>query len=88
MTYAQILFAASHICSVCRKASKFKCFCCPTAVCGRCIYAAEFAVVKGNKGLCCDCTKLALLIEENANVDSDGVRLFSIMCYMQQEKEK
>ena len=31
---------------------------------------------KGNKGFCTHCSKLAFLIEENADVDSDGVRLF------------
>ncbi|RDX73550.1 hypothetical protein CR513_46825, partial [Mucuna pruriens] len=62
----------SHFCSLCRKASKFKCFCCPKAVCGNCIYNAEFATVKGNRGFCSHCSKLALLIEENADIDSDG----------------
>ncbi|XP_027334797.1 zinc finger CCCH domain-containing protein 19-like [Abrus precatorius] len=62
----------SHICFLCHKVSKFKCYCCPSAVCGSCIYVAEFATVKGNRGFCCHCSKLALLIEENADVDSDG----------------
>ncbi|KAK7301959.1 hypothetical protein RJT34_12836 [Clitoria ternatea] len=62
----------SHICVLCHKASKFKCFCCPNAVCGSCYYAADFATVKGNKGFCSHCSKLALLLEENADVDSDG----------------
>ncbi|KAK7290283.1 hypothetical protein RIF29_04586 [Crotalaria pallida] len=42
------------------------------AVCGNCFYNAEFVVVKGQKGFCSECLKLARLIEENANVDSDG----------------
>ncbi|KAK7305624.1 hypothetical protein VNO77_43530 [Canavalia gladiata] len=62
----------SHFCFLCHKASKFKCLCCPSAVCGSCIYVAEFANVKSGKGFCCHCSKLALLIEENADVDSDG----------------
>ncbi|KAJ1377157.1 Zinc finger, PHD-type, partial [Sesbania bispinosa] len=61
----------SHSCHICSKRSKFKCFCCPIAVCGSCKYV-EFAIVKGNKGFCRHCSKLAFLIEENADVDSDG----------------
>ncbi|XP_061360513.1 uncharacterized protein At5g08430-like [Gastrolobium bilobum] len=64
-----------HFCFLCRKAPKFKCFCCPTAVCGSCYYDAEVVFVKGNKGLCRHCSKLAFLIEENADVDSDGVKI-------------
>ncbi|TKY47341.1 125 kDa kinesin-related protein [Spatholobus suberectus] len=65
----------SHFCSLCHKASKFRCFCCPKAVCGNCIYDAEFATVKGLKGFCSHCSKLAHLIEENADVDSDGEKV-------------
>ncbi|KAH1226399.1 Uncharacterized protein GmHk_11G033064 [Glycine max] len=65
----------SHSCSLCRKPSKFKCFCCPKAVCGKCFSDAEFAIVKGNKGFCTHCSKLAFLIEENADVDSDGEKV-------------
>ncbi|XP_052115499.1 uncharacterized protein At5g08430 isoform X1 [Arachis duranensis] len=64
----------SHICSLCQKASKFRCFCCPNAVCGRCLCDAEFVVINGTKGLCHHCIKLAILIEENVDIDSDGVR--------------
>ncbi|XP_072069277.1 uncharacterized protein At5g08430 [Arachis hypogaea] len=62
----------SHICSLCQKASKFRCFCCPNAVCGRCLCDAEFVVINGKKGLCHHCIKLAILIEENVDIDSDG----------------
>ncbi|MED6137723.1 hypothetical protein PIB30_067587 [Stylosanthes scabra] len=62
----------SHICSLCNRASKFRCFCCPMAVCGRCLCDTEFAVVTRNKGLCHICLKLAILIEENVDIDSDG----------------
>ncbi|XP_043720656.1 uncharacterized protein LOC122668139 isoform X2 [Telopea speciosissima] len=61
-----------HICFICNKKSQFYCFCCPIAVCQPCIKAAEFAIVRGNKGFCNDCLKLALLIEQNEDVDSDG----------------
>ncbi|KAJ7967958.1 Zinc finger CCCH domain protein [Quillaja saponaria] len=64
-----------HSCFVCHKNSKFRCFCCPNAVCGRRICGDEFARIKGNKGLCNHCLKLALLIEENIDTDSDGDKI-------------
>ena len=64
-----------HYCLICRKNSRFQCFCCPNAVCLRCFKDALFAKVKGNKGFCNDCLKLALLEEEGMEVDSDGVRI-------------
>ncbi|KAL9320212.1 hypothetical protein ACSQ67_012051 [Phaseolus vulgaris] len=63
---------SSHFCFLCHKASKFKCFCCPKAICEKCIYDAEFVTVKGNKGFCSHCSKLAFLIEDDADNDSDG----------------
>ncbi|XP_058787778.1 uncharacterized protein At5g08430-like isoform X1 [Vicia villosa] len=65
----------SHYCCLCRRASKFMCFFCPTAVCGKCYYDADFATVKKNKGFCRHCSKLAVLIEKNADVDSDGDKI-------------
>ncbi|AES70866.2 zinc finger CCCH domain protein [Medicago truncatula] len=65
----------SHYCYLCGRASKFMCLCCPIAVCGRCFYDAEFATVKRNKGFCRHCSKLAFLIETNADVDSDGEKI-------------
>ncbi|XP_057434255.1 zinc finger CCCH domain-containing protein 19-like isoform X2 [Lotus japonicus] len=62
----------SHFCDRCRKTSQFRCLCCPSAVCGKCIYFGEFAIIKGKKGVCRHCSKLAFLIEGNADVDSDG----------------
>lgn len=51
------------------------CLCCPKAVCGNCYQGAVFANVKRNKGFCGHCSKLAFLIEENAEVDSDGEKI-------------
>ncbi|EXC33106.1 Zinc finger CCCH domain-containing protein 44 [Morus notabilis] len=62
-----------HSCFICQKASKFYCFCCPQAVCGRCLFDAEFVLIGGNKGFCQQCLSLALLIENGSNVDSNGV---------------
>jgi len=56
--------------------------CCPKAVCGNCYNDAEFATVKRNKGFCGHCSKLAYLIEENAEVDSDGVRYSFQSCLL------
>ncbi|AES70865.2 zinc finger CCCH domain protein [Medicago truncatula] len=65
----------SHFCYLCGRASKFRCFCCPIAVCGKCFYDAEFATVKTTKGFCRHCSKLAFLIETNADIDSDGEKI-------------
>ncbi|KAK4793270.1 hypothetical protein SAY86_023705 [Trapa natans] len=64
-----------HTCFVCCKSTKIYCLCCPNAVCGHCSSAAEFTQLKGNGGLCDECVKMILLIEENADYDSDGEKL-------------
>lgn len=64
-----------HTCLVCKKSSRYQCFCCPNAVCQRCYKDAAFARIRGNKGFCHDCLKLALLGEEGMDVDSDGEKV-------------
>ncbi|KAH9684792.1 hypothetical protein KPL70_013666 [Citrus sinensis] len=64
-----------HFCHVCGKASKFYCLCCPSAVCKTCLYDAQFAVVKRNKGFCNSCLELAWLIETNKDVKSVGCNI-------------
>ncbi|XP_022136877.1 uncharacterized protein At5g08430-like isoform X2 [Momordica charantia] len=45
------------------------------AVCGRCISISEFVHVRGYRGFCSHCLKLALLIENGEDVDSDGTKI-------------
>ncbi|WOL03621.1 hypothetical protein Cni_G12341 [Canna indica] len=64
-----------HSCSICQKASFFQCYCCPRSTCHNhsCLKDSEFVQVKKkSKGFCNLCLKLATLIEENVDVDSDG----------------
>ncbi|KAL5789343.1 hypothetical protein ACOSQ2_004231 [Xanthoceras sorbifolium] len=64
-----------HYCFHCNKATKFYCFCCPFAVCTRCLNHADFALVRRNRGFCNDCLALTVLIEENKDVDSNGHKI-------------
>ncbi|XP_055816372.1 zinc finger CCCH domain-containing protein 44-like [Solanum dulcamara] len=61
-----------HTCLVCRRSSNYQCYCCDRAVCSRCIGRVDFVLLKGKYGFCNNCLKLALLVEEDRNVDSDG----------------
>nr|XP_043633976.1 uncharacterized protein At5g08430-like isoform X2 [Erigeron canadensis] len=61
-----------HKCNDCRKTPDFQCYVCPNSFCRRCVKDADFVRVKGKKGFCEHCLKLALLVEENKDIDSDG----------------
>ncbi|XP_047250779.1 uncharacterized protein At5g08430-like [Capsicum annuum] len=61
-----------HRCIVCHEKSDFRCYCCKRASCSRCIGHIDFVHLKGKYGFCNNCLKLALLVEEGRNVDSDG----------------
>ncbi|KAG5625733.1 hypothetical protein H5410_010951 [Solanum commersonii] len=61
-----------HTCLVCQKSSNYQCYCCDRAVCSRCIGRINFVLLKGKHGFCNNCLKLALLVEEDRNIDSDG----------------
>ncbi|KAK9673206.1 hypothetical protein RND81_12G153100 [Saponaria officinalis] len=61
-----------HSCLVCKKNPRYQCYCCSHAVCQSCFKGVSFARIRGSKGLCNDCLKLALLGEEGMEVDSDG----------------
>ncbi|KAK2661972.1 hypothetical protein Ddye_000546 [Dipteronia dyeriana] len=64
-----------HSCGICNKPPKFYCFCCPFAVCKGCLNDAEFAAIRNNRGFCDSCLELAWLIEEKADVDSNGSKV-------------
>ncbi|XP_011087639.1 uncharacterized protein At5g08430 [Sesamum indicum] len=66
---------AWHTCFLCRRSSYLHCYTCKNAVCRRCLPAADFLQVKGERGFCKSCLKLVLLIEENKDHDSDGERV-------------
>ncbi|KAI3445557.1 hypothetical protein Pfo_002222 [Paulownia fortunei] len=66
---------AWHTCFLCRRSSYLHCYTCTNAVCRCCLPAADFLQVKGKNGFCNTCLKLALLIEENKDYDSDGDRV-------------
>ncbi|XP_060167592.1 uncharacterized protein At5g08430-like [Lycium barbarum] len=61
-----------HTCLVCNKTSNYHCYCCVNAVCSRCIGRSLFVLVKGKFGFCNHCLKLALLVEEDRDIDSEG----------------
>ncbi|CAN4108133.1 unnamed protein product [Withania somnifera] len=61
-----------HSCLVCHRSSNYHCYCCDRAVCSRCIGRIDFVLLKGKYGFCNNCLKLALLVEDDRNVDSDG----------------
>ncbi|VFQ88902.1 unnamed protein product [Cuscuta campestris] len=61
-----------HSCLICRRSSILRCYCCPNAVCRRCLKNAKFVRVKDKYGFCNDCVRLAVLVEENRDVDSEG----------------
>ncbi|XP_007029540.2 PREDICTED: uncharacterized protein At5g08430 isoform X1 [Theobroma cacao] len=64
-----------HSCSVCGGPPRFYCLCCPDAVCRLCARSAEFVSVKLKKGLCKTCIEVALLAENNAEFNSQGVKM-------------
>lgn len=70
-------FSDWHACFICHKSSDLhlQCYTCPNAVCDRCLPGVEFFQVKEQYGFCKSCLKLALLIEERKDYDSDGVWL-------------
>ncbi|XP_020087740.1 uncharacterized protein At5g08430-like isoform X1 [Ananas comosus] len=62
-----------HSCSICKKSSSVQCFCCPNSVCHTCIREAGFVQVKKkNRALCSNCLRLAMSIEGDVQVGSDG----------------
>ncbi|KAL5565228.1 hypothetical protein UlMin_028392, partial [Ulmus minor] len=61
-----------HTCFKCQRGAKFYFFCCPIAVCGRCLFLTDFVLVYGIKDFASYVLKLALLIEKGLNIDSDG----------------
>ncbi|KAJ7978171.1 Zinc finger CCCH domain protein [Quillaja saponaria] len=64
-----------HYCFSCHKTPIFFCLCCPRAVCGHCISPSDFAIIRGSKGLCSDCSELVLFIEKRLEYDSSGEKI-------------
>ncbi|KAJ0093059.1 hypothetical protein Patl1_26927 [Pistacia atlantica] len=71
--FGPLLFLSWHFCYECKKAPKFYCLCCPSAVCGHCLCDSGFAIVRGSNGFCDNCLELVVLIEEKKDVNSNGV---------------
>ncbi|XP_015165024.1 zinc finger CCCH domain-containing protein 19-like isoform X2 [Solanum tuberosum] len=64
-----------HTCLICKGKSYYHCYCCIRAACSSCIGLIDFVHLKGRNGLCNNCLKLALLVEEDKNIDSDGEKV-------------
>lgn len=68
--------AGWHTCCICKGHSYYRCLCCPVkSVCLGCLREADFVQVgrRQTKGLCANCLRMAIMIENNVQVDSDGV---------------
>ncbi|KAH6813870.1 hypothetical protein C2S51_022888 [Perilla frutescens var. frutescens] len=61
-----------HTCFICHKCSYLHCYTCTKAVCRRCLPDADLSRVKGQYGFCNYCLKLASLIEDRKDYNSDG----------------
>nr|AAT44245.1 unknown protein [Oryza sativa Japonica Group]USH99765.1 putative retrotransposon protein, Ty3-gypsy subclass [Oryza sativa Japonica Group] len=66
-----------HTCFICKGRSYYRCFCCPDhSVCRSCVKQAEFVpVMRQTMGFCNNCLRMAIMIEKNVDVDSDGERV-------------
>ncbi|XP_015580666.2 uncharacterized protein At5g08430 isoform X1 [Ricinus communis] len=86
-----------HSCFICKNTPKFHCFCCPKAVCGRCLCDSNFILVKGKRGFCSHCLTLAGLLEGIKSPDSTSGNIdfndqetyeFNFKAYWKMIKEK
>uniref|UniRef100_A0A0D9WGN5 Uncharacterized protein n=1 Tax=Leersia perrieri TaxID=77586 RepID=A0A0D9WGN5_9ORYZ len=66
-----------HMCFICNGHSYYRCFCCPDkSICRGCVKQAEFvSVMRQTMGFCNNCLRMAIMIEKNVDVDSDGERV-------------
>ncbi|KAL6877191.1 hypothetical protein ACP4OV_012862 [Aristida adscensionis] len=66
-----------HTCYSCERRTRYYCFCCPEySYCKYCVKQADFVpIIRKTKGLCRSCLRMAIMIERNVNVDSDGERV-------------
>ncbi|XP_044450465.1 zinc finger CCCH domain-containing protein 44 isoform X6 [Triticum aestivum] len=67
-----------HTCCICKGRSYYQCLCCPVkSVCCGCLREADFVQVgrRQTKGLCANCLRLGIMIENNIEIDSDGERV-------------
>ncbi|CAM0883963.1 unnamed protein product [Alopecurus aequalis] len=59
-----------HRCAICKRNSKYECFCCPSSsTCEDCLGKVQFVQLKESKGFCGSCLKMAIVTEKDADLE-------------------